>query len=292
MQTGEQVRVSNLLEFYLRYKRDEFRRREAPKLNYEVLEAALKPIEKYFGDYTVGDITRQAIREFTTWRRDQQSRDGTIRKQLTIFRAALNLCRKEDLFSGDIVAFELPPEPPPREHYLTPEQVKEFMAAEASPHVNLFCLLALHTLSRKGAILGLQWSWGVDFERGRINFNPPGRLETKKRRVAVPMTTTLRDGLLDAQDFATTDFVIEFRGKAVQDIKRGFASKAEAAGMNWVTPHVLRHTGASILAQQGIPLLEIAQIMGDNVRTVEKHYLKFSPDYLKGATGMLERVYG
>lgn len=280
-----------MLDYYLGFKKQRYLELEAPAINYATLEAALKPIGIYFGTYRISEVSRQSIRNYSTWRKDAGIKDGTIRKELTIFRAALNLCRKEEIIDGTLVAFELPPEPPPLEHCLTLEQVKRFMATKAYPHIDLFCVLALHTLCRKGAILGLEWSWGVNFDNGLISFNPPGRIQTRKRRVPVPMNGVLRRSLLEAQEFAVTNYVIEFDAKPVQSIRRGFATKAKAAGMEWMTPNVLRHTGASILAQQGTSMQEIAQIMGDNVRTVEKHYLKFSPNYLKAATSTLERTY-
>jgi len=45
------------------------------------------------------------------------------------------------------------------------------------------------------------------------------------------------------------------------------------------------------MAQQGVNMWNIAGIMGDRVDTVEKHYLKHHPDYLKGATEALEKLY-
>lgn len=61
--------------------------------------------------------------------------------------------------------------------------------------------------------------------------------------------------------------------------------------LGWITPHVLRHTGATLMVQNGVSMWEIAGIMGDKLETVEKHYLKHHPDYLKDATSALDRIY-
>ena len=281
----------SVLDHYLEFKKAKYEERRDVS-GYPSLNSALKPIREYFGTCRPSEVNRTLNRDYIEWRRGYGVKDGTIRKELTIFRAALNHGRKEGLFEGDIISFELPPEPPPREYWMTIDQVKQFMAAPASPHVDLFSMLALHTLSRKSAILGLQWNWGVDFETSLVQFNPPGRIQTKKRRVAVPMNGALKAALLDAYRLRTTDYVVEYKGRPIKDLQRGFAEKARKANLEWVTPHVLRHTGASILAQNGAPMHEIAQMMGDDVRTVERHYLKYSPDYLKNASGTLERAYG
>jgi len=49
-----------------------------------------------------------------------------------------------------------------------------------------------------------------------------------------------------------------------------------------VNPYMLRHTGAVWAAEQGIPMAEIAQMMGhDDSKTTEKYYSRFSPGYLR-----------
>ena len=45
------------------------------------------------------------------------------------------------------------------------------------------------------------------------------------------------------------------------------------------------------MAQNKVSMVEIAGIMGDKIETVEKHYLKYHPDYLKDATSALDKIY-
>ena len=61
--------------------------------------------------------------------------------------------------------------------------------------------------------------------------------------------------------------------------------------MPWLTPHILRHTGASILATNGVDLIKIAELMGDSTETVRKHYAKFHPTYMEDATKKLAEIY-
>jgi integrase len=50
------------------------------------------------------------------------------------------------------------------------------------------------------------------------------------------------------------------------------------------TPYTLRHTGAVWRAEDGVPMAEIAQLMGhDDDRTTQKHYARFTPSYLRKA---------
>ena len=44
-----------------------------------------------------------------------------------------------------------------------------------------------------------------------------------------------------------------------------------------VTPHIARHTFASLLASAGVSIYKIAQWLGDDVRVVQQHYAKLLP---------------
>ena len=50
-----------------------------------------------------------------------------------------------------------------------------------------------------------------------------------------------------------------------------------------VTPHVLRHTKATWMAQAGVSMFDIAGVLGDSVDTVTKTYAHHHPDYLRDA---------
>jgi integrase len=50
-----------------------------------------------------------------------------------------------------------------------------------------------------------------------------------------------------------------------------------------VTPHTLRHTWATLAARAGFSMYQIAGVLGDTVSTVERNYLKHSPDHLRDA---------
>ena len=45
-----------------------------------------------------------------------------------------------------------------------------------------------------------------------------------------------------------------------------------------MTPHIMRHSFASICASKGIDIYRIATWLGDDVRVVQRHYAKLRPD--------------
>jgi integrase len=226
-------------------------------------------------------ITRALCRAYIEQRRGQGAGDGTIHTELTFLRAALHHHQR-----GLGAAVELPPKPPPASRHLTRAEYARLLGAAQTPHVRLFVVLALATAARMGALLELTWD-RVDFERGTIRLAAGAR--TRKGRATVPMTDTARRELLTAAEGRTSAYVIEYAGERVGKVRKAFARAAEAAGVPWCTPHVLRHTAAVWMAEAGVPMSEIAQYLGHtDSRTTERVYARFSPEHLRRAAGALE----
>ena len=105
---------------------------------------------------------------------------------------------------------------------------------------------------------------------------------TKKKKPVVPIRSDLREyleGLRKTQAGELGHFVLGHSG----DIRKALDAVTKRAGVEGVTPHVFRHTYATHASMQGVPLGDIARILGDTIATVEKVYAKFQPGYLQGA---------
>jgi integrase len=139
-----------------------------------------------------------------------------------------------------------------------------------------------------GAILSLTWD-RVDLERRLIHYQDPAIFRTKKGRATTPINALASDALIEARRGATTPFVIEWAGQRVRSIKKGLTTAGERAGLPWVTAHVFRHSAASIMAESGVPMTEIAAMLGHrDSRTTERIYARLAPDFLRRAAGALE----
>lgn len=62
------------------------------------------------------------------------------------------------------------------------------------------------------------------------------------------------------------------------DFRRAFSEYMKAQAVPWISPHVMRHSFASICASKGIDIYRIATWLGDDVRVVQRHYAKLRPD--------------
>lgn len=239
-------------------------------------------LKAHFGDLTPTSIDAEACRSFAA---NTKSRVGTIRKRLSVLRAALNWAERKSLIDKAPHVW-LPPAPPPRDRRLTRDEADRLRNGCSMPHVRLFVEIALGTGARSGAILALPWR-SVDLDNRRIGFG--GGEKQKSRATQVPINSTLYNALAEAKEAAMTDYVVEWAGAPVKSIKRGFREAVKRAGLGPdVTPHVLRHTAASWMAEAGIPMSEIAAVLGHrDSRTTERVYAKYSPDYLQRAVKAL-----
>ena len=104
----------------------------------------------------------------------------------------------------------------------------------------------------------------------------------------VPISDTLLQALIEAAENRRTDWVVEWAGKKAGNIKKALERACQRAGLEGVTPHVLRHTAATRMAMAGVSLFEIAKMLGHTSSIVtERVYAKHSPGFLRSAADKL-----
>jgi integrase len=75
--------------------------------------------------------------------------------------------------------------------------------------------------------------------------------------------------------------------------RRRLAKAFEAAGSfdETPTPHRLRHTFARILLQKGVPVADVADLLGDDEKTVREHYARWVPERQERLTRILKDAF-
>jgi len=244
-----------------------------------------KALAKFFGQMVPDGIDQAACEKFAL---ERAAAPKTTHTEMGILRAALiHAERIKWIFKSPFIWMPDPGEP--RDRWLSHDEAARLVAACQQPHLRLFVHIALHTAARPGAILDLTWDQ-VLFDRGQINFNPQGRARTHKGRPLVNMTPDLQAALEAAVESRTPgcDYVVSWGGKKVTKVRRAFAAACKRARLSKVTPHTLRHTAATWMAEHGIPMREISLQLGHSSTDVtERVYAKHSPEYLRNATAAL-----
>lgn len=285
----EQPTVSMILDGYLADRKPVVR-------GYGALEVVAKALRRHLGDLQPDHLTKERARFYAkqrraeghivgpaTARRKKAISDGTVICELGALRAALKWAQTERWIS-DVPYIETPLQPAPRDRWLTREEADRLLASAQAVHVKTFLAICLYTAARSGAVLDLTWDQ-VNLEAGLIDL---GHAPGGKGRAVVPIAASLLPILTNARAAATCGHVIEHTGKRVGSVKTGTRAAARRAGLPGVTPHILRHTAATWMAMKGVPIAEIARLLGHrDFHITERVYAKHTPDYLRRAIDAL-----
>jgi integrase len=266
--------ISDAVELYLEEK--------AGKRSYQSMLTAWRALKPVFGHLRPDQVDRKLCRAYARSRSLAGVSDGTIIKDLGVLKAALRFAGKA---TGAV--FDMPAAPPPRDRHINREELQRLIEACRLPHVRLFVALAWSTAGRHSSLLELTWD-RIDLDRGTVNLARRGE-RGRKGRAAVTLTSWAIEALRAAHEARTSDCVVEWGGKPLKSIKRAFAEACSRAGLQDVTPHVLRHSAAVAMIEAGVPIEEISQFLGHtNIKVTMSVYARFSPDRFKRAAKALE----
>lgn len=265
--------------------------------------ARLKRLLAFFGAKRLSEINGAACRAYV------KGRSATAaRRELEELRAAINHHRLEGLCS-ELVSVVLPEKAQPRQRWLSRSEAARLIWAawryreDDKPggpparftrrHIARFILIALYTGTRSGAIcdaaFALTPGFGhIDTKTGIFVRLPIGRRTTKKRRPSIRLPRRLLVHLRRWERLGQR-FPIEWNGEPVETIKRAFRRVTADAGLPGVSPHTLRHTAATWLLQNGVPLWEAAGFVGMSPETLERVYGHHHPEHMQGALDAIDR---
>lgn len=162
--------------------------------------------------------------------------------------------------------------------FLSSEELERLLTAcraSSWPRLYLLVLMALTTGARRSELLGLTWS-DIDLERSIAHL-----ADTKNGSPrALPLTPVVVDEL---KRFAIN------RPEACVFPSRGLLTRPRSFESSWYGAlktarirhfrfHDLRHSCASMLAQNGASLLEIADVMGHRQLAMVKRYAHLTTD--------------
>lgn len=184
------------------------------------------------------------------------------------------------------------------------EQVRKLLlyAKEHDSHIYIFLLLALYTGLRKGELLALTWD-DVDYDKKllRVNKSRTGSRKDVTTQITTPKTESsnrkipINDFVIEAliaekkrqREYAqmlgngydrSHNFIVRnILGQPyvnLSAINRVVDRLTENAGLPHCTIHGFRHSVASILDDNGVPIQDISVLLGhESVQTTERIYI-------------------
>jgi integrase len=244
-------------------------------------DRSMPRLRENLGPDPVDQIDAARLAAFHAWAKRRGFSQGSIRHWLELALTVLRHAAECKVISRDAVPrYALPAVPRQRIYALSAEDnTRLFDAAVAwgergdtriSRRTCLFTCLALDSGQRREAILGLTWE-RVNLKPGQesIDFVDPHYQPRNKRRCpSLPMTDRLlRVMARAARNVGGTGLVFP-RGLNRAD----FTALTTSVGLPRFTPHVARHTWATLALTRGVPLATVAYILADSIATVDRTY--------------------
>jgi integrase len=245
----------------------------------------------------IGDVPLAAITPYH-WDKYKSIRSQTVSAwtvniELRNLRCILNKAFRWELISRNPFAMQpLCPIPERYPVFFTHDEFKIFYNSIKDQWFKDAMLFAAFTGMRRSEILNLRWT-DVDLEKKTIHVqsNPTFRTKAGKKRI-VPIHEILIP-MLESRDRSVQDeLVFSYQNKIISknSITHKFIDVIRESGIQkkGLHLHSLRHTFASWLVQEGVPLYEVQRLLGHSTIAVTEVYAHLQPVQLHNAVNRLK----
>lgn len=286
-----------------------------------IVKRYLKP---QLGRHTLASLT---ARHVTMMLRDLDAKgysSTTLRLCRAVLRRALRYAEQEGMVMRNVAAIANPPKATTTEgRTLTPDQARAFLVAVRGHRLEAAFVVALTCGLRISELLGLGWDC--------VHLDTPARITVKRGLKYVPGTGLLLSDVKTAKSRRTIHLPLTAAATLTAHRKAQRAERL-AAGTSWQTdplgvdlvfratngapidpsnfrkelskattaadlghfaPHELRHSAASLLFAQGLPLKVISETLGHSSITVTADvYAHLLPGSRSEAADAMDRMIG
>jgi integrase len=244
------------------------------------LEASLKHLDSYFGGMKVSQINTKTINAYTIWRLEKGAGSGTVNRELTALKRALNLAKIEGYIKS-IPYVKMLKEPAPRQGFLEHDQYLAILNNLPFYLKPLF-MLAYITGMRRGELLSLTWDM-VNMKEHSIHLRADLTKTGESRTIFLPPEGTYALKLAMKNRVLGCDFVFNRRGKPIGSFYKSWRRACDAAGCPGILFHDCRRTAIRNLVRAGVPERVAMEISGHRTRAVFDRYNITSERDLKEA---------
>ena len=258
-----------------------------------------------FGVYRMNQISRYQIVEFLQSKVSAGYKPGYCNRFLVLLGFCFNLAMKWEVpgvIKNPVKGVDLLKDSKKTERYLQSGEILALLSAlqeSVNPLLKYFVPLALLTGARKRELLDARWS-DIDFEKRtwHIPMTKSGRpLYIPLTAEAISLLLSLRShlpGLLEKPVQGELEWVFPNlkTNKPFNSIYNSWNTARIKAGLANLRIHDLRHSFASALVNQGIPIYDVQKLLGhQSVHTTER-YSHLAPERLRNSAGAASQFYG
>lgn len=257
----------------------------------------IKALVPHFRGKEVGKITGLDIKNYIRARQDMGRANATINRELSALSAAINHCNREwEWGLPNPVKGRLLKEANARERYLSKAEagrlISEARNIKGGDMMADMIEVAVYTGCRRGELFSLDWS-RVDMTRGKeaITLRSTHTKSAKPRVVPLnePAQQAIRRRMAWRARHAPESPWVFARegGQQVKCVRNGFVKACEKAGIKDFTFHDLRHTAASWLVSDGVPLEVVKELLGHSSITMTERYAHLAPHKVREAVNRI-----
>jgi integrase len=288
---AEQIRSEGVLESgtilchtverYIRYCRE---RGEWTLSTERSKGYVLKNFAKWVGKITPGEVSPEIIHRYYTERLKTHS-PRTAHGNLMTLRGLFRWCMEVERTCRDNPAAKVRVKTPSlaaREDFCSPALRDKLISECPREDLKFVLYCGFHAGLRFSEIVEARASW-FDLNAGLLHLRKHEGIQFKDgEERTIPLTkgfsAFLKTYGLHEPYMVHPEIPTRRRSVYRWDFGRPFDLYIEAQQVPWVTPHIMRHTFASLLASAGVSIYKIAKWLGDDVRTVQRHYAKLLPN--------------
>ncbi|TVM31602.1 tyrosine-type recombinase/integrase [Oceanidesulfovibrio marinus] len=253
---SEVVTLDTLAQAYVDRKKAEGKLRQWLVDWVRVMNDVIVPM---FDMTPVDDLTLHDMLSVASHYKDLGRSQSTINRYMSYLKMMFNFGLKEKLISNNPLAEWRKSYEPPKEVNLTVEDLKRILAV-APDHLAWSIEVAYNLALRVGAseLFALRWQ-NVNWERGEVRIFMPKTGRWKH----VPCSEAFLAKLRARQAVAQSDFVIEYKGRPVKQIKTAWKTAIARAGLPYKPrPYDVRHLAITELFSRGVDPGAVSEIAG------------------------------
>jgi integrase len=280
----DQMTLNRLLD---RWFDDVMRHQVAPSALENYRSIATNHLKPTLGRRRVSKLTPADVDALLSEKLDAKLSSSTVRRIRAVLSAALDQAVRWGVVGRNVVAVTRGPKTTRREgRTLTPDQARKLLATTRGRRLEAFYVTMLGLGLRPGEALGLSWD-DVNLEGKVLTIRQAlkrenkqlviGDVKTAKSRRAVnlppPVVKVLRahkgrqskERQSAGSAWEATGLVFTTQiGTPIDpsNLRRDFNEVFKKAGLGHWHPHELRHSAASIMLAQGVPLEVVADVLG------------------------------
>lgn len=266
------------------------------KRTLEDIQRRVGRLYDHFGpDIVMEELAGKDVREFIAARQLDGVKPATINRELSDLSAMINhaIEQLEWPMSNPVRGRKLK-EPEGRVRWITHSEADRLVATaktqRSGERLADFILLGLNTGARMNELLKMSWS-RVDFNNALLHLEGEDNKSAKRRSVPLNDAATAalkRRWMWVSKTCPHSEWVFaKTDGERLGCIREGFKSACKTARIKNFRIHDLRHTCASWMVSEGVPLMDVKEVLGHSTIKMTEKYAHLAPHRARDAVNQL-----